>query len=332
MEKVRFGIIGLGNIAARFARVLGSAGGGELAAVAARDKRRAERFAAEFGAQRSYGSYRELMREPQVELVYIALPHNLHFAAAKECLLSGKSVLCEKPMVLSAAQAGELCELARQKHLLLMEAMWTRCLPAIRRATEWAQSGRIGRISLITASFCSRAEFNPESRLFNPALAGGALYDIGVYPLMFAMGIAGGQPLEVTGTAELCPTGVDVCNAFTLRFSSGALAALASATTTYALPDGIVYGAKGRIILPSFYRAESAELYDDAGTLLERYEAPCPDGFIYEIEHAARLLREGAIESPLIPWRDSIACAGILERLREKWQIAGEVSGNLPTC
>lgn len=325
MEKVRFGIIGLGNIASRFARVLSDAQGGRLFAVAARDKQRAERFAAEYGAQRSYGSYRALMQDPQVELVYIALPHNLHFAVAKECLLSGKSVLCEKPMVLSAAQAEELCSLARQKSLFLMEAMWTRCLPAIRRATGWVQSGRIGKVALIQASFCSRAEFNPDSRLFNPALAGGALYDIGVYPLMFAMGIAGEPPLQVEGTAELGPTGVDACNAFSLRFAGGALAALASATTTYALPDGIIYGTKGRIILPNFYRAQSAELYDDTGTLLERYEAPCPDGFIYEIEHAARLLREGATESPLIPWRDSIACAGILERLREKWGIAGEV-------
>ncbi|MCI8442745.1 MAG: Gfo/Idh/MocA family oxidoreductase [Provencibacterium sp.] len=324
MEKVRFGIIGLGKIASRFARVLGQSESGELFAAAARDADRAAHFAGEYGAKRSYGSYSELIQDPEVELVYIAVPHNFHYDLIKECLLNGKGVLCEKPMVLTRDKAKVLCSLAKKKNLFLMEAMWTRCLPAVRRAAEWAQSGKIGDIKLIDAAFCFRSEFDPASRLFNPALAGGALYDVGVYPLMFAMDIAGEIPAETAGFASMCPTGVDDCNALLLRFSGGALALIRSASSVLMPPDAVIYGTKGHIRLPNFYRAESAELYESGGRLLECYEAPFVDGFLYEIEHAAQLFREGKIESERVPWQDTIACAGIFDEMREKWGIAGE--------
>lgn len=324
MEKVRFGIAGLGKIASRFARVLGQSKGGELFAVAARDAGRAGAFAAGYGAKKSYGSYKELIQDPEVELVYIAVPHNFHYELVKECLLSGKGVLCEKPMVLTRDKAKVLCSLAKKKNLLLMEAMWTRCLPAVRRAADWAQSGKIGEVKLIEAAFCFRTEFNPASRLFDPALAGGALYDVGVYTLMFAMDIAGEPPAETAGFASMCSTGVDGCNALSLRFPSGALALLRSASTVSLPPDAVIYGTKGKIIVPEFYRTTSAVLYDNEGRLLEQFEEPCEDGFIYEIEHAAQLFREGKTESGLIPWRDTIACAEIFDAMREKWGIAGE--------
>lgn len=324
MEKVRFGIIGLGKIAARFARVLGQSEGGELFAVAARDAGRAKAFAAEYGAPKSFGSYKELIQDPEVELVYIAVPHNFHYDLIKECLLSGKGVLCEKPMVLTRDKAKVLCSLAKKKNLFLMEAMWTRCLPAVRRAVHWAQSGRIGEIKLIEAAFCFHTEFNPASRLFDPALAGGALYDVGVYTLMFAMGIAGEPPAETAGFASMCPTGVDGCSSLLLRFPGGTLANLRCASTVSLPPDAVIYGTEGKIIVPAFYRATSAALYDGEGQLLEQFEEPGPDGFSYEIEHAAQLFRAGKIESGLVPWRDTIACTEIFDAMREKWGIAGE--------
>lgn len=325
MEKVRFGIIGLGKIAARFAGVLRYSASGQLTAVAARDAGRAETFAAEYGAARSYGSYGELIRDPEVELVYIAVTHNFHYELIKECLLAGKGVLCEKPMVLTRDKAKVLCSLAARKRVFLMEAMWTRCLPAVRKAAEWTQSGRIGVLKMVQASFCHRPKFDPASRLFSPELSGGALYDMGVYPLMFASCIVGENPIETFGVASMCPTGVDTCDTLSLRFPGGALASLCCASGVRMPDDAAVYGTEGRIFLPNFYRATSAALYDENGGLVERFEEECADGFIYEIEHAARCFREGKIESDWVPWADTIACAGIFDAMREQWGIPGAV-------
>jgi predicted dehydrogenase len=189
--KVRFGIIGLGAIAARFASVLNTVPGVELVSVASSDKRKADAFAEKFGAKKAYDNYVELVNDDDVDVVYIALTHNFHFEAIKLCLSNRKGVLCEKPLAINKKDADYLTVLSKELNVLLMEAMWTRFIPAFKKAKEWVKSGTIGDVKLVNASFCFNVPFDPENRLYNPKLAGGSLFDAGVYPIEFTTGVLG---------------------------------------------------------------------------------------------------------------------------------------------
>jgi predicted dehydrogenase len=298
----RFGIIGLGKISQRFAKVLKTAPGMELAAVASRDPERTRAFAREFGAAKACDTYADVINDPNVDIVYIGLTHNFHYEITQLCLEQHKAVLCEKPFVLTQKDAEELVELASANHTLLMEAMWTRCMPAFRKAKAWVQEGRIGQPKLINAGFSYMGEYDTENRLYNRDLAGGSLFDVGIYPLDFATGILGELPVSVSGEAIVSPTRVDAAAAFSMKFASGALASLTSGFTVSALYAHI-YGTAGRIVLPNTSGPMWAELYDAADKLVERFEEPIADGFIYQILHAAELYQQGRIESDLIPGR-----------------------------
>jgi len=316
MKTIRFGIIGLGSIAKKFAKVLSTADHVTLTAVAARDESRAIAFAEQFGAEKHYSSYVELAKDIDVDAVYIALTHNFHYEVIKMCLLHGKNVLCEKPMVLHADEAIELAELAEAKGLTLMEAMWTRCLPAYRKTCEWVMEGRIGNVGLIQASFCFNVPVTNESRLFNPELAGGALYDVGVYVVEFATGILDESPVEIAAVSQKCETGVDSFTSLSLRFDSGAVASLTCGITGSSSLDGHVIGDNGRILVHKFYMSEKCELFDKDNQLIETFEEKTEDGFIYQIEHFADLVRHGELESPYIPLRDTIACAELFDEVQ----------------
>jgi predicted dehydrogenase len=318
---IRFGIIGLGGIAERFAAVMKTARGLELSGVAARDEARAEAFARRFGATRAHDSYRDLIEDPGIDAVYIALTHNFHYEIARLCLEQGKAVICEKPLVLTKRDAESLAAISRERKVLLMEAMWTRCLPAFRKAREWVAQGRIGRPKLVQAAFCFKAPFSPEGRLFNKALAGGGLYDAGAYPIEFASGVLGENPRTATGAASVGPTDVDEYASISLGFPSGAVACLACGITARVPADARVYGDGGSIVLRNFLGAKRAELFDGEGVLVEAFESEFIDGFIFEIEHFAELYRAGALESDLIPLKDSIACAGVFDALMTKWGL-----------
>ncbi len=313
---VRFGILGAGKISRRFAAVLAESQEAELYAVAARDELRARDFAAHFDAETSYGSYAALLEDENVDAVYIGLTHDLHFRWTKAALLSGKPVLCEKPMAVSAGEAEALIALSREKQVLLMEAMWTRCLPAVRRAARWVRGGLIGPVRLIRADFCFDAPFDPTSRLYDPALCGGALLDAGVYPIEFAMGILGEHPEAVSGLALPSETGVDALDLIALRFPSGAMAHL-SCAVNLALPgDAQILGENGSVLVRDFVRSTRAELYDEAGEPVATFTEDAGDGFLYEIDHFCQLLRQGALESPLVPLDDTLACAKVFDQLR----------------
>jgi predicted dehydrogenase len=318
---IRFGIVGLGRIAERFAAVMRTAKGLELSGVAARDEARAEAFARRFGAARVHESYSALIRDPGIDAVYIALTHNFHYEIAKLCLEQGKAVICEKPLVLTKKDAESLVSISRERKVLLMEAMWTRCLPAVRKAREWVAAGRIGPPKLVQAAFCFNAPRDPEGRLFNKALAGGALYDAGVYPIEFAAGVLGENPHAATGATSVGATGVDEYDSISLGFPSGAVASLACGMTARTPNDARVYGAEGSIVLPNFLGAKRAELFDGENVLVEAFESEFVDGFIFEIEHFAELYRAGKLESDLIPLKDSVACAGVFDALMNKWGL-----------
>lgn len=318
-KQVKFGIIGLGTIAKRFAAVLQQASGAALYAVAARERSRAEAFAAEFGAKQAYGDYESLLQDAEVEVVYIATTHNCHYEITKQCLEHGKAVLCEKPAFLTKREAEELAALAKEKKLLLVEAMWTRMLPAYRTAKQWAESGSIGDVRYLDAQFSFAVPFSPESRLYDPEAAGGALYDAGVYPLEFATGLFG-KPSEIQSMSLPAPTGVDAFDVMTMRFAGDRLATLVCGVNLRTSPDAGIYGTEGHIIVRNFVFGGGCELYDAEGKLVESYTETAPDGFLYEAEHVAELYRAGATESPLIPLQDTIDCAELFERLQAQWK------------
>jgi len=318
---IRFGIIGLGNISSRFAKVLNTVEGVELAAVASRDLERTKKFAKEFKAQKSYASYDEVINDPDVDVVYIGLTHNFHYDFTKKCLEAHKPVLCEKPLVITQSKAIELVNLAKINQTFLMEAMWTRCMPAYLKAQEWVRAGRIGQVKLITANFSYRTQYDPNHRNFSKETEGGSLYDVGIYPIDFAMGIMGEHPQSVTGSALLAPNGVDESAAFSMKFASGALANLACGFTVRAMEEATIYGTAGRLVLENCYGPQTCILCDENGRQLEKFKKPVPHGFEHQIRHCAELLRAGKIESDLIPWRDTIASAAIFDDLGRQWGI-----------
>ncbi|HET6483999.1 MAG TPA: Gfo/Idh/MocA family oxidoreductase, partial [Actinoplanes sp.] len=207
-QKVRWGILGLGGIAAKFAADLPLVPGAELAAVGSRNQETAVAFAERFGFARAHGSYADLAADPDIDVVYIATPHAFHAEAALLCIEAGKSVLVEKPITLDLPSAAQLVAAARDKGVFLMEAMWMRLNPAIRKIAELVEGGAIGWVSAIHADFGVQGPFDAEHRLRNPKLGGGALLDLGVYPINFAHLIMG-APVSVQAWAHLTPERVD---------------------------------------------------------------------------------------------------------------------------
>lgn len=318
---VKYGIIGLGQISRRFASALNTVKGMELTAVASRDVSRTEVFAREFGAKKVHASYQDLIEDNEVDVVYIGLTHNLHFEFTKKCLEMHKPVLCEKPLVTNQKDAEELTALAKNRQTLLIEAMWTRCMPAYQKAQEWVKSGKIGQVKLITANFCYRAPYDPNHRIYNRETAGGSLYDVGIYPIDFSIGIMKEYPQSVSGSALIAPNGVDESAAFSMRFGSGALANLACGFNVRAMEEAIIYGTSGRIILDNCYGPQTCFRYDENLKLKEKFSERVRDGFVYEIRHCADLLEKGKIESDLIPWQDTIVSAGVFDSLNKQWGI-----------
>jgi predicted dehydrogenase len=321
--------MGCGGIARRFCDVLRKEGGVKIQAAAARDTEKAAAFAREYGAEWS-GDYEGLVRNPDVDIVYIATVHGFHYEHIRLCLENGKGVLCEKPMVLHEWQARECFELAADKKLFLMEGMWVRCNPCVRKAAQWVSEGLIGDVRLITANFCFNSAYNPESRLYNPVLGGGALYDVGVYVIEFATGIMGQNPVYATGTASRLPggstgsghpeesvfnTGVDTHASLSLGFPGGALASLNCGINVGVPPDAVIYGSKGSITLPHFWSAHDAVCMDGHGNRLDSFHADFEDGFCFEIRHVVDLIMRGKLVSDLVPPEDTIACAGVFDKI-----------------
>lgn len=320
-KTINFGILGAGYISDRFAAALNTVPGVALTAIAARDLQRAQTFAGKHHAINAYSRYEDVIDDPNVDIVYVGLTNDRHFDISKACLENHKAVLCEKPLVLTEKEAHELATMAQHNNTLLMEALWTRCMPAFLKVKEWVRNGKIGAVKLIKASYCYKADYDPGSRLFDPALGGGSLFDVGVYPIDFATGILGEHPVSVSGEAELAASGVDMAASFSLRFASGALASLACAFNVEAPLAVEIYGTEGSITTDSVCGPMLCERFDSDNQRVERFEERVPDGFIYQIAHCADLFHQGKIESDLIPWADSIATARIYDELRKQWKL-----------
>lgn len=322
MRTIRWGIIGAGHIAAKFALALNSLKDTELTAIASRSTDKAYEFAERFHVRKAYGSYEELVKDSEIDVIYIATPHTEHRKHASLCITHGKAVLCEKPFAVNYREAEILTTLAKEHKVFLMEGMWTKFLPVTRMVKQWIDEGRIGNVKYLQASFGFYSEFNHESRLYDPHLAGGALLDVGVYPISYATFLLGKLPDQVKSSASIGKSGVDEMNVITLHFEDGALADLSSAISANTGNDAVIIGEKGRIFVPTFWAAEKAELYNAAEKLVETFALPfTSNGFVYEVEEVNRCLREGKLQSDIIPHETTLAIMKLLDGIRAEWGL-----------
>ncbi|SFE61678.1 Predicted dehydrogenase [Paenibacillus catalpae] len=318
---IKWGILGAGWIASQFARDLAFAKDAEFAAVGSRSLEKAEEFAGKFGAKRAYGSYEELLNDAEIDIIYVATPHPSHRENVLQCLRAGKAVLCEKPFTVNAKEAEEVVQFARDKQIFLMEAMWTRFLPVIRKVREWIAVGRIGEVRLLKADFGFRTGINPEGRLFNPQLAGGALLDVGVYPLSFASMLFGANPKQVLTTAQLGETGVDEECSILLSYEAGQTAMLNAAIRLNSGSDAYIIGTEGSIRIPSFFNAKSATIIAADGTEETFNDDRTTLGYVYEAEAAGQYLREGKLESEVITLDETLQLMRTMDGIRQQWGL-----------
>ena len=318
MDEVRWGILGTGKISRQFAEALKDTPGAVLAAVASRGINGAQSFAREFGAAAAYGSYQALADAADVDIVYIGTPHPMHAENALMALRAGKGVLCEKAFTMNRREAEEVVALAREKQLFLMEAMWTRFMPALAEVRRIIASGEIGRVHQVTADFGFLATQGPEHRIFNPALGGGALLDLGIYPLSIAAALLG--PVEsVRAQSEMGPTGVDIQTAFTLRHEGGALSACSCSLRARTPGELTVSGEFGHIRMNTmFHRARTITVTSAEGAARTVDTPFIGNGYAHEAIEAQRCFQAGLIESPGMTHDETLALMGVMDEIRSQ--------------
>jgi predicted dehydrogenase len=321
MHKIRWGILSTGNIAGLFAEGLAYVEDAELVAVGSRNAESAERFGAQYNIPHRHGSYEALAADPDVDVIYVASPHTGHLEHSLICLRGGKAVLCEKPFTMNAREAEQLVHEARSRGLFLMEAMWTRFLPHMVEVRRLIAEGAIGEPRMLHANFGFRREFDPAHRLFNPELGGGALLDLGIYPVSLAWMLFG-APEQVVSAADLGSTGVDEQSAYILRFPQGQLAVLSTATRTAIPIDPVISGTEGQIVLRRPWNAPSTIMLLRPGQPEYTFgPAHVGNGYNYQVHEVHRCLRAGLIESAIMPLDETVAIMRTLDQLRAPWGL-----------
>lgn len=335
-SQLNWGILSTGRIAKTFARGLAESNTGKLVAVASRSQEPADSFAAEFGLSKSYGSYEALLADPEVEAVYIATPHPQHAFWTVKAAEAGKHILCEKPLTLNHGQAMTAVEAARENEVILMEAFMYRCHPQTAKLVELIQSGVIGDVKLIEASFGFAAGFNPESRLYSNALGGGGILDVGCYcasMVRLIAGVAQGQPFasphEVVGAGHLGSTNVDEYAAATLRFPGDIIAQISTAVALSESNTLRVFGTKGNIFVASPWMCNPGEgnpsIVVNAGGKSEPIVVATDRSlYAYEADVFAEAVRQGAVPSPAMSPEDSLDNMLTLDRWRAAIRLAYE--------
>lgn len=319
-QKLKVGILGAGHIAQKMATTLMGMKEAELYAVAARELSRAEQFANEFHAQKAYGNYEALADDPDIDLIYIATPHSHHFEPARMCLLKGKPVLCEKAFTANAREAEELIRIAQEKQVFLAEAIWTRYMPFSRTIRELTESGIIGKPMMLTASL--GYPIAHKERIVRLELCGGALYDLGVYPINFALMTFGNDLEKITSTCVKNETGVDMQNSITFTYRDGRMAVMQ--TTAFCASDrqGIISGDKGYLVIDNINNPQQAVVYNTDHQETARYTCPPQiTGFEYQVQEAAEAIRRGAIEPASMPHAETLRVMQMLDSLRQEWGI-----------
>jgi dihydrodiol dehydrogenase / D-xylose 1-dehydrogenase (NADP) len=322
-QPIRWGILSTGSIAHAFASAIQYMPDADavLTAVGSRTQHKADAFGAQYDIPNRHASYDALANDPAVDVIYIATPHIFHHENMLLCLNAGKHVLCEKAFTINAHEAEAAINLARQKNLFLMEAMWTRFIPAIQQLREWVQAGKIGEVQHIRANFHHHLGYDPSSRIFDPALGGGALLDLGIYPLSFTSMLLG-SPQRIRSEVKLAPTGVDELASLLLGYDSGAQAALSFGTLTSTPIDAAVLGSAGTIYVhPRFLHSERLTFYPAHGDP-ETLDVPFEhNGYQYEAHEVGRCIRAGKLESATMPLDETLALMRQMDAIRTDWGV-----------
>ena len=318
-RKIRWGILGCGRIAGKFAADLALVEDAELWAVGSRDIAKAEAFRQTYPARHAYGSYEDLVADPNLDVIYVASPHAQHHAHTLLCLDNGKSVLCEKAFAIHAGQAREMIDKAREKGLFLMEALWTRFMPHYRMVMDMIHRGELGDMKSVLVNFGFTPPDPLPDRMFNPQLGGGTLLDIGIYNVFVAMS-ALGRPDHIEACMTPAPSGIDEQCALTFRYRNGAVAQLFSSFASNLATEADFCGTKARIrIGHRFYEpSTSVEFYPgrvDSKQILPFEKVP-GWGYHYEIRHVNQCLREGKTESPVMQHRHTLELMEVLDEIR----------------
>ncbi|MDX2052550.1 MAG: Gfo/Idh/MocA family oxidoreductase [Polyangiaceae bacterium] len=315
-ESFRWGILGPGSIAKQFARGLLHSPQAQLFGVAGRSQSNVQAFAAEFNVPRAFASHEELLASSEIDAVYIATPHPFHLSLVEKACAAKKAVLCEKPMTPNFAGTSRAISAAKQQGTFLMEALWTRFVPAVAQALSWVKEGKIGEPRLVEASFGFRMGWHPESRLLAPELAGGSILDVGVYTIALCQWVFEKEPTAVKALGHVGETGVDEQAAILLRYSGGELGVLNSAVRTNTRHVATIYGTEGRVSIGEpFWKSTQVTL--SAGGKEETLTLPFRgNGYEYEADEVQRCVRAGLLASPLVPWDQSLAIAKIMDAAR----------------
>ena len=318
LDKIRFGIVGTGTIAHRFAEAIKNVPDAELAAVASRTKENAEKFGNEFNIPVRFDSYEKMAESDVIDAAYIAVPHSGHIGSSCLMMKNGKHVLCEKPMSINAREAEEMFRCSKENNVLLMEAMWARLVPGTMKMFEIVESGILGEILGVEGKFCyTMDEDEMDHHVFKPEHGGGSLLDVGVYGLNFASWYLGKDVEDISVQSTLF-NGVDCHTCVFMKYKNGAVADISSAILLRKPNEGYVYGSKGYAHLRRFYAPQEIDLYLNNGET-DKISVPyAGNGFEEQIAHFCKCVAQGLKESPLVTHQQTLYITRQMDEIRKK--------------
>ncbi len=320
MGKLNLGIMGAGGIAGTMAGTVKQMENVNCYAVASRTQEKAEAFGQKFGVEKCYGSYEEMLADEKVDLVYVATPHSEHYKNMKLCIQYKKPILCEKAFTANAAQAKEVLALAKEAGVLVAEAMWIRYMPMYKTIKEVLDSGIIGEVKMVNANL--GYVISGVERLVNPALAGGALLDLGVYTINFASMILGTDIEKIDSSCDLTETGVDRQESITIHYKNGTMAVLNASMSVMSDRIGGIFGTKGYAVVENINNFETLTVYNNQYQKVAYYEAPKQiSGYEYEVEACAKALEKGLTECPEMPHAETLRIMQVMDGLRRDWGV-----------
>lgn len=319
MKKYNWALLGCGTIAVKMAEDLNRLPNANLYAVASRNKSKADEYLKRFGFEKAFGSYEEMLADPNVDIVYISTPHTYHHKHTLMALKAKKAVLCEKPFAMNSVQVDEMIACARVNNVFLMEAFWTRFLPNYNVALDIIKSGQLGELKMVNANFAFTADFVPEGRFFNPALGGGSLLDVGVYTIFFSL-IALGKPVEIKTIANFGTTGVEEAILMSFKYTDNKLASLMSSISTHATSHTEYCFTKGYLrINKGAYSPTTVSIWKEGDATEQMVDVPIFDGhgYLFEAAHVMKCLDTDMKESDILPLSFSEDLIEIMDRVRE---------------
>ena len=320
-DTTRWGIIGTGSIAKKFATGLTALPDAQLYVVGSRFQETADVFADQFDAPVRHSSYESLAQDVNVDAVYVATPHSFHKENSLLCLAAGKPVLCEKPFTINVAEAQEVVDFARQNKVFLMEAMWTRYIPLMVKLRQMLAEGVIGEVRMLNADFGFGSRVNPTSRLYDPHLGGGAMLDVGVYPISLASMIFG-TPESMVSLAQLGQTGIDEQSAFLMRYPGGQIAIASTSIQVTTPQEAVLLGTEGNIRIHSPWWVPSRMTLTRKGQDSELIEVPFEgNGYNYEAAEVADCIRNGKTESSTMPLDETLSIMQTMDEARAQWGL-----------